>query len=229
MNNATFVRSTLIGAGLLNREVATAFGRWFALAGDAGRHELSAVCDASTTALEWFQQVLTVRRFNADRRVTVARTEAYGQMLETRYAIPHSSDLAHTRIVGRPAPRVRAMRRPNPAEITTRPFAILGTGRGLHYPTYEPKTSRLFRRDKGQGGKRTDLGLTMAFETGAGGIFGLGILEKSQRTQATVLAERAGWMKRHFGCAAPDGVVTSQEIWAAGLASGRQQQIIAIS
>jgi len=62
------VRVAVIGAGLMGREVASAFGRWFALLDCPVRPELTAVCDVNASALDWFRQVPTVRHFEADHR-----------------------------------------------------------------------------------------------------------------------------------------------------------------
>jgi predicted dehydrogenase len=67
------VRVAVIGAGLMGREVASAFGRWFALLDCPVRPELVAVCDTRTAALDWFRQVPTVRFFDGDYRTLLAR------------------------------------------------------------------------------------------------------------------------------------------------------------
>lgn len=68
-------RIAVIGAGLMGREVASAFGRWFALADHPVRPELVAVCDVNAAALEWFRQVPTVRHFDTDHRALLARAD----------------------------------------------------------------------------------------------------------------------------------------------------------
>ena len=50
------VRVAVIGAGLMGREVASAFGRWFALLDCPVRPELVAVCDVNAASLDWFRQ-----------------------------------------------------------------------------------------------------------------------------------------------------------------------------
>jgi len=79
------VRVAVIGAGLMGREVASAFGRWFALADCPVRPELVAVCDVNPSALDWFRQVPTVRHFEGDHRALLARAD-----IDLVYvAVPH--------------------------------------------------------------------------------------------------------------------------------------------
>ena len=79
------VRIAVIGAGLMGREVASAFGRWFALLDCPVRPELVAVCDVNAAALDWFRQVPTVRHFDTDHRVLLARPD-----IDAVYvAVPH--------------------------------------------------------------------------------------------------------------------------------------------
>lgn len=83
--NSDVVRVGVIGAGLMGREVASAFGRWFALLDCPVRAELVAVCDVNERALEWFRQVPTVRFFETDHRALLAREE-----VDVVYvAVPH--------------------------------------------------------------------------------------------------------------------------------------------
>ena len=69
------VRVGVVGAGLMGREVASALGRWFALQDCPVHAELVGVCDVNPAALEWFRQVPSVRHFDTDHRVFVARPE----------------------------------------------------------------------------------------------------------------------------------------------------------
>lgn len=71
--NAPVVRIGIIGGGLMGRETASAFGRWFALAGFPVRAELVAVCDPDPARLDWFRQVPTVRLLAADHRELLAQ------------------------------------------------------------------------------------------------------------------------------------------------------------
>lgn len=62
------VRIGVIGGGLMGREVASAFGRWFALENFPVRAELVAVCDLQPVLLDWFRQVPTVKLLTTDHR-----------------------------------------------------------------------------------------------------------------------------------------------------------------
>lgn len=79
------IRVGVIGAGLMGREVASAFGRWFALLDCPVRPELVAVCDVNPAALDWFRQVPSVQHFDCDHRTMLARAD-----LDVVYvAVPH--------------------------------------------------------------------------------------------------------------------------------------------
>ena len=85
MSTSPSVRVGVIGAGLMGREVASAFGRWFALLDCPVRPELVAVCDVNPAALDWFRQVPGVRHFDADHRALLARDD-----IDVVYvALPH--------------------------------------------------------------------------------------------------------------------------------------------
>lgn len=66
------VRVGVVGAGLMGREVASAFGRWFALLDCPVRPELTAVCDVNPAALDWFRQVPTVKHFETSHHALLA-------------------------------------------------------------------------------------------------------------------------------------------------------------
>jgi predicted dehydrogenase len=84
-SDENLVRVGVIGAGLMGREVASAFGRWFALLDCPVRPELVAVCDVNAAALEWFRQVPTVKHFFTDHRALLALAE-----VDVVYvAVPH--------------------------------------------------------------------------------------------------------------------------------------------
>jgi len=79
------VRVGIIGGGLMGREVASAFGRWFALEDVPVRAELTAVCDLQPATLEWFRRVPSVRLLTTDHRELLAAPE-----VEVVYvAVPH--------------------------------------------------------------------------------------------------------------------------------------------
>jgi predicted dehydrogenase len=79
------VRVAVIGAGLMGREVASAFGRWFALTDCPVRPELVGVCDVQAAALDWFRRVPTVRHFETDYRALLGR----GDIDVVYVAVPH--------------------------------------------------------------------------------------------------------------------------------------------
>src|SRR2546430_17198375 len=60
------MRVGIIGGGLMGREAAGAFGRWFVLENIPVRAELVAVCDVQEKLLEWFRQVPSVKLFTKD-------------------------------------------------------------------------------------------------------------------------------------------------------------------
>jgi predicted dehydrogenase len=69
----------------MGREVASAFGRWFALLDCPVRPELTGVCDVNAAALDWFRKLSSVRYFDADHRALLARSD-----IDVVYvAVPH--------------------------------------------------------------------------------------------------------------------------------------------
>lgn len=79
------MRLGIIGGGLMGREAASAFGRWFALENFPVRCELAAVCDLQEKLLDWFRQVPTVKLFTKDHRELLASPE-----VDVVYvAVPH--------------------------------------------------------------------------------------------------------------------------------------------
>jgi predicted dehydrogenase len=69
----------------MGKEVASAFGRWFALLDCPVRPELVAVCDVNAAALDWFRQVPGVVHFDTDHRALLARPD-----IDVVYvAVPH--------------------------------------------------------------------------------------------------------------------------------------------
>jgi predicted dehydrogenase len=370
------VRVGVIGAGLMGREVASAFGRWFALLDCPVRPELAAVCDVNPAALEWFRQVPTVRHFDTDHRALLGRPDidvvyvavphdrhealyvdalragkdllaekpfgidlasarriraealrlgrfvrvssefpflpgarrafalassgALGRLIEVRAAFLHSSDLdpekpiswkrqsahcgeagvmndlglhvahiplrlgwrpsrlhaslqkiystrpdgrggtapcdtwdnatlhATVELGGEPVPMTLEMKRMAPAETNTWVFEALGTDRGVRFSTKEPKTLWTYRRDKEQSWEKTDLGFDMDFKAITGRVFEPGFPDILMQMWAAFLAERAGVLGGRFGCATPDEAVAQHEIWAAALASHRDQSVVVL-
>ncbi len=62
------MRVGIIGGGLMGREAASAFGRWFVLENLPVRAELVAVCDLQDRLLDWFRQIPTVRQLTKDHQ-----------------------------------------------------------------------------------------------------------------------------------------------------------------
>lgn len=60
------MRLGIIGGGLMGREAASAFGRWFVLENFPAQAELVAVCDLQEKLLDWFKQVPTVKLLTKD-------------------------------------------------------------------------------------------------------------------------------------------------------------------
>ena len=60
------VRVGVIGGGLMGREVASAFGRWFAITDSEVTPQLVAVADLNQDALDWFKAVPGVRLLTQD-------------------------------------------------------------------------------------------------------------------------------------------------------------------
>src|SRR5690554_4035380 len=58
----------IIGGGLMGKEVASAFGRWFVLNDYPLKVELKAVCDLNPAALEWYRQIPSVDLLTDDYR-----------------------------------------------------------------------------------------------------------------------------------------------------------------
>jgi predicted dehydrogenase len=371
------VRIGIIGGGLMGREAASAFGRWFALEHFPVTVELVAVCDLQPALLDWFRPIPGVRLLTADHRALLAspdvdvvyvavphhlheaiyldvlragkdllaekpfgidlaaarriRDEAarlgrfvrvssefpfvpgaqrvyqlaaagdLGRIIEVKAGFLHSSDLdpmkpinwkrqtafcgeigvmgdlglhvAHlllrlgwkpatlhaqlqkiyptrpdgrggtapcdtwdnatlhctSAINGERTPVTLEMKRMAPTETNTWYLEILGTDRGARYSTKEPKTLWTYVRAKEQYWQKTDLGFGTVFKTITGGIFEPGFPDILMQMWAAFLAERAGLLEGRFGCATPDEAVASHEIWAAGLASHRLQQVVTLA
>src|SRR5258706_11991289 len=62
----TKMRLGIIGGGLMGREAASAFGRWFVLDDFPVDVELVAVCDLQETLLDWFKRIPTVKLLTKD-------------------------------------------------------------------------------------------------------------------------------------------------------------------
>lgn len=83
------VRVGIIGGGLMGREAASAFGRWFVLDNFPVRAELVAVCDLQPKLLEWFREVPTVKLVTHDHKELLASAD-----VDVVYvAVPHNLHL----------------------------------------------------------------------------------------------------------------------------------------
>ncbi len=79
------MRVGIIGGGLMGREAASAFGRWFVLQDMPVRAELTAVCDLAEPLLDWFARVPTVRLRTRNHHELLASPE-----VDVVYvAVPH--------------------------------------------------------------------------------------------------------------------------------------------
>ncbi len=80
------VRIGIIGGGLMGREAASAFGRWFVLEDFPARAELVAVCDLQDKLLDWFRKVPTVKQITKNHRELLASPD-----VDVVYvAVPHN-------------------------------------------------------------------------------------------------------------------------------------------
>lgn len=85
MNTKRAVRIGIIGGGLMGREAASAFGRWFALENFPVKAELAAVCDLQPKLLDWFRQVSSVKLLTSNHHELLASAE-----VDVVYvAVPH--------------------------------------------------------------------------------------------------------------------------------------------
>ncbi len=79
------VRIGVIGGGMMGREVASVFGRWFALDKYPVPAALTAVCDLQPALLDWFRQVPGVTCLTSSHRELLARDDVDVVYL----AVPH--------------------------------------------------------------------------------------------------------------------------------------------
>ena len=76
----------IIGGGLMGKEVASAFGRWFSLTDYPLKVELKAVCDLNEKALAWYKQIPSVELLTTDYKELIAFP-----ILDVIYvALPHT-------------------------------------------------------------------------------------------------------------------------------------------
>jgi len=91
MNNKTTVGVGIIGGGLMGKEVASAFGRWFALQDFPVNVSLKAVCDLNPQALEWYRQIPSVELLTLDYKELLARKD----ISVVYVALPHHLHLQY--------------------------------------------------------------------------------------------------------------------------------------
>jgi predicted dehydrogenase len=76
----------IIGGGLMGKEAASSFGRWFALNDFPVRVELKAVCDISQNVLSWYKAVPSVEMLTTNYKELLANPD-----LDVIYvALPHN-------------------------------------------------------------------------------------------------------------------------------------------
>src|SRR5258706_6241063 len=79
------MRVGIIGGGLMGREAASAFGRWFVLEDFPVQVRLAAVCDLQEKLLEWFRRIPTVTLLTKDHQELLRSPE-----VDVLYvAVPH--------------------------------------------------------------------------------------------------------------------------------------------
>lgn len=66
------VKLGIIGGGLMGKEAASAFGRWFVLNDFPVNAELAAVCDLNEKVLEWYRKVESIKLFTTDYKALLA-------------------------------------------------------------------------------------------------------------------------------------------------------------
>jgi predicted dehydrogenase len=80
------MRLGIIGGGLMGREAASAFGRWFVLENFPVQAELTAVCELQDKLLDWFRGVPTVKLLTKDHQELLRSPE-----VDVVYvAVPHN-------------------------------------------------------------------------------------------------------------------------------------------
>ncbi|MCS7005751.1 MAG: Gfo/Idh/MocA family oxidoreductase [Cytophagales bacterium] len=80
------VKVGIIGGGLMGREAASAFARWFVLNDFPVQPVLIALCDLNTSLFEWYKQIPTITQFTTSYHELLANPE-----VEVVYAaVPHN-------------------------------------------------------------------------------------------------------------------------------------------
>mgnify|MGYP000845320568 CR=1 FL=1 len=76
----------IIGGGLMGREAASAFGRWFALKDFPVKVKLTAVCDLNKDILSWYEQIDSVKLLTTDYKELI-----HSEDVDIVYiAVPHN-------------------------------------------------------------------------------------------------------------------------------------------
>src|SRR3954469_18489646 len=79
------MRLGIIGGGLMGREAASAFGRWFVLEDFPVNVELVGVCDLQDKLLDWFRKIPTIKLLTKDHNELLRSPE-----VDVVYvAVPH--------------------------------------------------------------------------------------------------------------------------------------------
>lgn len=80
------VKFGIIGGGLMGREAASAFARWFVLNDFPAKAELIAVADLNPQILEWYKQISSINQLVTDYKELLANKE-----IDVVYvAVPHN-------------------------------------------------------------------------------------------------------------------------------------------
>ena len=80
------VKVGIIGGGLMGKESASAFGRWFVFNDLTVKPVLSSVCDLNPSVLEWYKKIDTVEQLTTDYKELLNNQE-----IDVVYvAVPHN-------------------------------------------------------------------------------------------------------------------------------------------
>jgi len=80
------IKIGIIGGGLMGKEAASAFGRWFALNDFPAKVELTAVCDLNPAVLEWYKAISSVNLLTTNYKELLAVAD-----IDVVYvALPHN-------------------------------------------------------------------------------------------------------------------------------------------
>ncbi|MES2827039.1 MAG: Gfo/Idh/MocA family oxidoreductase [Bacteroidota bacterium] len=124
-------------------------------------------------------------------------------------------------------PMTLEMKRIAPGETNTWFIEILGTNGGVKYSTKDTKVLWTFDINNGeQYWQRTDLGFKgVVFPTITGGIFEPGFADCFMQMLAAYFAERENKLNGKFGCVTPEEALQSHCVFAAALASHKNNAV----